>query len=106
MTFRVNITARARRDVERVVNAVRTKAPINAARWHARIRTSFRKLTYLPTRFGLCDEADDLGLEIREYVFGKRQGAFRVVYIIDGQTVHILRVVHASHGPLTLADLS
>ena len=106
MTFHVNVTVRARRDVERVVNAVRTKTPINASRWHARVWASFGRLKYLPSRFGRCDESDDLGLEIREYVFGKRQGAFRVVYLIDGQTVHILRVIHASHGPLTLDDLS
>lgn len=106
MTFHVNITARARRDVEGVVDAIRTKAPLNAARWHARIRSSYNRLKYLPTRFGRCDDFAEFGLEIREYVFGKRQGAFRVVYFIDGQTVHIMRVIHASHGPLTLDDLS
>lgn len=67
--------------------------------------SSFGQLKYLPTRFGLCDEAADLSIEVREYVFGRRRGAFRVMYFVDGQIVHVLRVVHASHGPLTLGDL-
>ena len=63
-------------------------------------------LKILPTRFGLAAEAATVGLELRELLYGKRTGTYRVLYTVTGQTVRVLHVRHASRGPITLDDLS
>ena len=97
---------RAERDIDEVVVAIQRKAPVTAARWHARMTAAIGRLEFMPTRFGLIEEAEDIGHELREYIFGRRRGAYRVIYTLTGQTVYILRVLNAARGRLTLDDLS
>jgi len=106
VTFHVNVTARARRDIEEVVEVFAVSAPLSVARWQDRIWSAMSQLAFTPTRYALAAEADDLGIELRELIFGKRSGAYRILFTVTGQTVRIMHVRRASRGPLTLDDLS
>ena len=53
----------------------------------------------------LADEAADLGIELRQTLFGKRRHVYRILYTFDGDTVHIHRVRHAAQDRLSADDL-
>jgi hypothetical protein len=53
----------------------------------------------------LADEAADLGLDLRELLYGRRRDVYRVLFTIDGQTVNVLRVRHAAQDRLTPRDI-
>jgi hypothetical protein len=47
-----------------------------------------------------------VGLELRELLFGKRRGVYRILFVVDGRTVNILHIRHTASGPLSTFDLS
>lgn len=57
-----------------------------------------------PKRCPVAPESADLGLEIRELLFGKRQGVYRILFRIERRTVLILRIWHAARGQFEIED--
>jgi plasmid stabilization system protein ParE len=58
-----------------------------------------------PERASVAAESDELGLEIRELLVGKRLGVYRILFRIEDRTVHILRVRHGARDRLAPDDL-
>jgi hypothetical protein len=50
-------------------------------------------------------ESQDLGIEIRELLFGKRRGRYRLLFQIRGRTVDILRIWHSARDTVARDDL-
>ncbi len=40
-------------------------------------------------------------VELREILFGRRPNVYRVIFLIDGDTVRVLRIRRAQRRPLT-----
>ena len=106
MTYRVIISPEAERDIVEVVEYFWNVDILTILDWKDRIRASILDLAYLPRRFGLADEADDVGRPIRVRLFGKRRGAWKIYYVIEGDEVHILRIRRGSRLPLSRRDLA
>jgi plasmid stabilization system protein ParE len=49
-------------------------------------------LRYLPYRYEIVPDAEDIGRPWRHIIFGN----YRIIYRVDGNRVSILRVVHAA----------
>jgi plasmid stabilization system protein ParE len=105
VTFQLSFSPRAEADLEEIMTGVRAKAPLTADNWLARLMIAVDSLKILPTRFGLAAEAGAVGLELRELLYGKRTGTYRILYTVTGQAVRIHHVRRASRGPLTVDDL-
>ena len=58
-----------------------------------------------PDRCPLADEAGDFGLDLRELLYGRRRGVYRILFTIDGQTVTIHRIRHAAQDRLSPDDV-
>jgi plasmid stabilization system protein ParE len=58
-----------------------------------------------PERCTLAAEAEEIGLEIRELLFGRRQGTYRILFRIRGPVVQILRIWHGARDRLTAHDV-
>lgn len=58
-----------------------------------------------PERCRLADEADDVGIELRELLFGRRHGMYRILFEIQGRVVHILRIRHTARDSVSGSDL-
>jgi hypothetical protein len=58
-----------------------------------------------PERCGIAVESEELAVEIRELLFGKRHGVYRILFQIDGKTVQILRVWHGAREHVSPEDL-
>jgi plasmid stabilization system protein ParE len=101
----IHIFPRAMADVRAAVAWRSQRAPAHAARWHAGLLAAIRSLANGPERCPLADEAADLGLELRELLYGRRRNVYRILFLIDRQTVNILRVRHAARDRLAPGDV-
>lgn len=106
MKHQVRMTLKAEADVETVLGWFRDRQAIDAgSRWVVNLLRAVDTLADHPLRCGVAEESEDLGVEIRQLRIGKRQGAYRVLFLVDGQTVHILRVRHGAQDRLSREDL-
>ena len=101
MVFTVTITARAERDIAEIVAGFAD----GGASWFSKLRAALTALDSHPTKFALADEADRLGLELREMLVGKRRGTYRVLFTISESTVNVHHIRLGSRGPIRGADL-
>ena len=97
MAYRVNLTARAERDLESIfgyINAVHSAA---ALRWFLRLQKTILSLADAP-RLGKVTREDATA---REVIYGRKPHHYRIVYEIveAGQIVNVLTVWHGRRLP-------
>jgi plasmid stabilization system protein ParE len=105
MVFSVQISAKAEADIDAALTWVMAQAPMTAQRWFNRLLAAVKTLESMPERCPLATEAADLGIELRELLFGKRRGTFRILFTVDASIVHVLHIRRATRGPITQADI-
>jgi plasmid stabilization system protein ParE len=105
MAFQVIFRPCALADIEGAVMWLAQKNPQAAARWRIGLFQIIQNLETNPNRFAEAEESADLGLDLRELLYGRRRGIYRILFTIDGDTVNILRVRHASQDRLSAEEL-
>ena len=90
MTYRVVVTAAAKQDLRNAYLWAAERAPHTAALWLQRFEAELQTLAHSPERFQLAPENALVAPEIRQLIFGRRQGAYRVLYTIVGDVVQAL----------------
>lgn len=105
MPHQVRITARAERDIDEALAWLAERSSQAAARWHAALLEKVQTLEDHPTRCPLAYEAEPLGVELRELLFGKRRGVYRILFTVDGEIVNIHHIRHASRDWLQPGDM-
>jgi plasmid stabilization system protein ParE len=106
MAYQIDLSAQAEADVDAVLKWFhRSKATEAGARWYEQLLAALKTLQLRPERCSLAAESDDLGVEIRELLIGRRRYRYRVLFNISGQSVHILRIWHSARDSITRADL-
>lgn len=106
MSYRVSLTDKAEADVEAVLKWFHDNQAIDAGgRWFAQFMSKLDSLESNPQRCSLASESDELGIELREILLGRRRYRYRLLFIITGKTVSILRVWHSSRDSITREQL-
>ena len=106
MKYRVRMTDKAEADVANVLQWFRSQSAIAAgSKWLAELTAKIDTLETMPQRCGKAAEAEEVGIEIRELLFGKKRGTYRIVFQIRGRTVYILRIWHSARDALKSEDL-
>jgi len=101
VTYRVVFTARARADVLEQFRYLADRSPDAAARWYVGIEKAVAKLSTLPERHPIAqDETNQLGLTLRQMLYGRRPGVFRILFSVEGDTVTLHYVRHSARGPI------
>jgi plasmid stabilization system protein ParE len=104
VSYRVRFTRRALADVDASLAWLLSRsAP--AARWRAGLLDRVAALEQSPDRYPLADEAAELAIDLRELLYGRRRGVYRILFTIDGSAVHIHRVRHAAQDRLKPDDI-
>ncbi len=104
--YRVRITQRAEEDVATVLAWFRDQAAEKAGgKWFAQLMATIDTLETMPERCARAAEAVEIDLDIREILIGKRRSSYRVLFQIQGTTVHILRIWHSARDAVTRDDL-
>ena len=98
MTYRVELTDRAARDLELLYlekNAVESQA---AARWYNRLEEAVSALATYPYRCPVAPEGRKMKRKLWHLLYGKKPHVYRVIYEIDEQqqAVWVLTIRHAA----------
>ena len=103
MTYRVVVTARARADCGAGVPVIADQSPDAAARWYVGLENAIAKLTVMPERHPIAeDESAQLGITLRQMLYGRRRGVYRLLFSIEGESVTLHYVRHSAQGPIEL----
>jgi plasmid stabilization system protein ParE len=93
MTREVDLTRRARRDVEEIYEWIAERSRDGANRWYAAFLQALEGLAANPEGKGLAPESREFDQEVRQAFFRTRKGrTYRAVFIIEGAQIHALAV--------------
>jgi plasmid stabilization system protein ParE len=108
MGFRVEIAPQAYADLDAIADYIEERGSFaSAERWFNGIIDAVRGLKDQPSRFPVAQESEDLRVEIRQLLYGKRNRRYKVYFAIDRET-EIVRVFHVRHWafkPLDFGEL-
>lgn len=79
---------------------IRERAPDAAVRWYDALENALQSLGQFPERCALAAENDAFEEEIRQLLFGKDHGTYRVLFTVRGDEVHVLHFRHTARLPL------
>ena len=96
MSYRVEITEPAERDVREALRWIAQYSPEKAALWYFDFLEAADGLQNFPARCSVAPESSE-ALELRHLLFGK----YRIIFLIDDETVYILHVRHQKQKPLS-----
>jgi plasmid stabilization system protein ParE len=96
MKYRIEIAQEAEKEIGDAYLWIRSDSPANAVRWRQGLLEALKSLSQQPTRCPLAPESAAFRQEIRQLIYGKRGGVYRVLFVIGERTVSILHVRHAA----------
>lgn len=96
MSFKVVIEKEAEEDLKNAAQWLAQYAPQKAALWYFDAVAAIESLENFPVRCPLAPESSKFGAEIRHLIFGKH----RILFIIEDETVYVLRVRHQAQNVL------
>lgn len=95
----VEIAALAEANLEEIYLRIRADSPARASEWRKGLLNAARTLDLFPQRCPLAPESGP-DLEVRHLVYG----AYRILFTIAKDTVHVLHIRHGARQPLTPGD--
>ncbi|HEX3358909.1 MAG TPA: type II toxin-antitoxin system RelE/ParE family toxin [Tepidisphaeraceae bacterium] len=105
MKYQVVIQPPAQEDIEAAYLYILERAPAAADKWLSGLENSIQKLERFPTRCGIARESDEFKEDIRQQLYGKRKGIYRILFVIRGETVHVLHVRHSARDAFSRDEL-
>lgn len=103
MSYAVVVTTQAKGNLGSYYEHAARQAPDAAARWLDRFEAALATLSDYPERCPLAPENARVQPEIRQFLFGKGRGVFRVLFTITEDQV---RVLHIRRATMDIADAS
>jgi plasmid stabilization system protein ParE len=95
MTYRVEVTARAGRDLLRIYQFIRAQDSAQAAAWFNGIENLVLSLNQHPDRGSVTPE----NKKLRHLLYGNKPNVYRIVYRVDRRARRV-QVLHIRHGAM------
>lgn len=96
MEFRVRPSATAERDMLEAYLWYQERNPSYAVEWYNGILEAISSLQRFPARCALAPISSAFERKIRQLLYGKERGVYRIIFTIRDDTVIVLRVLHSS----------
>ena len=100
MSYRVVVTARAAADALATFRWIAERSPDAAAHWYEALEQAIATLAEMPERCPAADESEQLGIPLRQLLYGRRRGVYRLLFSIEGETVTLHSIRHTAQGPI------
>jgi len=98
----VRILSRAEEDVKTIFAWIAERSPVGAQAWLMAFELAVTQLPRDPTAYGFAPETGLGEFELRQFLFRTRRGrTYRGVFIIQSDTIYILRIRGPGQAPLT-----
>ena len=101
MAYRVDISPSALQDAEDAYLWIKIRAPSRTGAWYEGLLTAIYGLEQLPTRCPLAPESEDIGMAIRQLLYGKKGGVYRILFAVghdDAADEDVVRIFRIWHG--------
>jgi plasmid stabilization system protein ParE len=98
MAYRILLTPRASSDADEAATYIKQFSPGAASRWLQGLMQAVFSLAELPERCPLAPEAELLGAELRQLLYGKRSGVYRILFRIESGPSPVVRILAVRHG--------
>lgn len=106
MTYRVVILRRADADMDAIYVWLANRSVAGAGRWYRAFLEAAASLSSNPYRCGSAPESVAVGYDIRQHFFKTPRGRkYRMLYLITGDEVRVLRVRGPGQALVTGSDL-
>src|SRR5918997_5140594 len=96
-TYRVEPTDKALVDAGEAYFWINEQSEAAALRWYEGLMRAFRSLEKNPLRCPLAPEGAFFEEEIRQLIYGR----YRILFMVEAETVFVLRVRHGAQAYLT-----
>lgn len=99
--FRIVIQPRARIDTIEAFSWIADRSEDAAIRWYAGLQRAIAKLANNPESNPIAaEESDRTGVVIRQSLYGRRRGVYRILYSVDQDVISVLGIRHSARGPV------
>jgi plasmid stabilization system protein ParE len=110
MVYRVDVSDLAEREAYEAYESLRQYSEASATRWLTGLFVALSSLEEMPKRCPIIREAEQIGREIRQLLYGKRTGTYRILFEIDesdgrNPVVNIARIWHSARQAVRLEDI-
>ncbi len=90
MKYRVELSFKAERDLDYILNWLQQRSPQGASTWYRRWKKLLVELSKQPTNYHFAPENDEHEDDVRNVVFKTRRGLpYRALFIIRNDVVFI-----------------
>jgi plasmid stabilization system protein ParE len=104
--YRVILGGRAAADVDHIYAWIKERSKRGAVRWYAAFLQAASKLRTDPARHAVALESEQMGEEIRQCFFRTPRGrSYRLLFMVRGDEVRVLRVRGPGQAPVTRDDI-
>lgn len=100
MSFNVVVEKEAEEDLKAAASWIAQHSRDKAILWYFDVTESIESLKNFPARCPLAPESKKFGEEIRYLMFDK----YRILFIIEDETVYVIRVRHQAQDVLSPDD--
>jgi len=95
MAFRIETSAEAELDAISILEWLLAQQAGDAGlRWFMAIDEAISSLANFPERCPRAPETTRFPFEVRQLIYGKTLHAYRILFTIRGETVHVLHIRH------------
>jgi len=106
MKYVVELSQQAQSDIRAIGRWLEAHRSIEISdRWMRAFARIIVQLETDPSRFPFAEEAADLGVQLRVHHLGSKTSGYRIIFVVNGQTVRVARVRHAARDSLTGGDI-
>src|SRR5260370_8043171 len=101
MAYRVELTARASRDLDHLYAEKNAAESAPAARWYNGLERALHTLASFPGRCPAAPEARKTRRQLRHLLYGKKPHVYRIIYQLDEtrHTPSLLTIRHPATEP-------
>ncbi len=93
MKYSLNLTSRAKRDVQIILRYIAARSKTGAEAWYRRLSKVFDELRQSPESFGFAPEDADHAETIRQAVFKTRHGLpYRALFVMRNDLIFVIHV--------------
>lgn len=96
MTYRVEITETAKKELLEAYAWIREESPNQANKWLKDIFTAVQTLKEFPLRCPVAPENDLFPLEVRQLFYGRFPGTYRILFFVQDDIVYISHIRHGA----------
>ena len=100
MKYRVLIQPTAKAELREAYRWYCNESPLAASRWLDKLLETIASLRTHPERCTLAPENDAFEETIRQLLYGKKRGTYRILFTIKEGVVEVLHIRHAAREHL------